>query len=177
MAFLADLAARHGDLLDLHITDEGTALDVAKYVHDCPPDTVLYLCGPLPLIDAVRAAWLTDGRNPQDCRFETFGTTGRFPATRFVAHVPALGLSVTVEPGRSLLEALEDAGAEVLADCRKGECGICRIPVLGVQNGTIDHRDVFLSPQQQATDAWICPCVSRVHADTNGNGVVHVDLP
>jgi len=152
-------------------------LDVAQYVRDCPPDTVLYLCGPLRLIDAVRAAWSADARNPQDCRYERFGTTGRFPATRFLAHVPALGLSVTVESGRSLLEALEDAGAEVLADCRKGECGICRIPVLSVQNGTIDHRDVFLSPQQQETNAWICPCVSTVYAHSNGNGVVHLALP
>ncbi|GGN22600.1 flavin reductase family protein [Streptomyces fuscichromogenes] len=177
MAFLADLTARHGDLLDVHITDEDTALDVPEYVRGCPPDTVLYMCGPLSLIDAVRTAWSAGGRDPQDCRFETFGTTGRFPAGEFIAHVPSLGLTVTVDAGRSLLEAFEGAGAEVLADCRKGECGICRIPVLAVENGVIDHRDVFLSTWQQETDAWICPCVSRVHADPGGPGVVHVDLP
>ncbi|WP_193241324.1 2Fe-2S iron-sulfur cluster-binding protein [Streptomyces phaeolivaceus] len=82
-----------------------------------------------------------------------------------------------MDAGRSLLEAFEDVGAEVLADCRKGECGICRIPVLAVQNGVIDHRDVFLSARQRASDTWICPCVSRIHADADGAGVVHVDLP
>ncbi|WP_193241325.1 ferredoxin reductase [Streptomyces phaeolivaceus] len=68
MAFLTDLTARHGDLLDVHVTDEGTRLDIPDYVRACPPDTVLYLCGPLPLVDAVRTAWSAEGRDPQDCR-------------------------------------------------------------------------------------------------------------
>ena len=45
-------------------------------------------------------------------------------------------------------------------DCRKGECGLCEVRLLGVQ-GSIDHRDVFYSERQQHAAAKMCCCVSR----------------
>ena len=48
-----------------------------------------------------------------------------------------------VDAEQSMLDALEDAGVEVMWDCRKGECGLCTVTVLDAR-GHLDHRDVFL---------------------------------
>ena len=61
-----------------------------------------------------------------------------------------------------MLEALEDAGVEMIFDCRKGECGLCALPILAV-DGVVDHRDVFFSEEEKAANAKLCACVSRVY--------------
>ena len=63
-------------------------------------------------------------------------------------------------------------------DCRKGECGLCLLDVACV-DGTLDHRDVFLSQAQQASNRALLACVSRVAAGS-GPGVspaVELTLP
>lgn len=60
-----------------------------------------------------------------------------------------------------MLEALQKAGANMMFDCRKGECGLCQVRVLEV-DGQVDHRDVFFSDRQKESDAKACACVSRV---------------
>ena len=47
-----------------------------------------------------------------------------------------------------MLEALEDAGADMMFDCRKGECGLCEVRILELV-GAVDHRDVFYSTRQK----------------------------
>ena len=78
-------------------------------------------------------------------------------------------MEVVVPRDRSMLDALSDAGFEVISDCRRGECGVCAIDLVDV-DGEIDHRDVFFSEYQKREGGKICPCVSRVR------GVVTVDL-
>ncbi|HEY5878067.1 MAG TPA: 2Fe-2S iron-sulfur cluster binding domain-containing protein, partial [Nakamurella sp.] len=60
----------------------------------------------------------------------------------------------------TILEALTDAGADLMFDCRKGECGLCTVNVLQV-DGVLDHRDVFLIDGQRAAGRKLCTCVSR----------------
>jgi len=48
----------------------------------------------------------------------------------------------------------------VVADCRRGECGLCVVDIVSF-TGTIDHRDVFFSKAQHAENRKICVCVSR----------------
>ena len=62
---------------------------------------------------------------------------------------------------RSLLDVLEAAGVGMIADCRRGECGLCVLPICSV-NGIVDHRDVFFSDEEKAANARLCTCVSRV---------------
>ena len=169
MAYLDELATLHGDRLELRVDDEGTSLDVDELVAGLPDDgrTEVYMCGPIRLMDAVRRAWLAHGRPIADLRFETFGSSGWFASEPFEVEIPELGLSTVVASDASLLEALVAAGADMMYDCRKGECGLCEVNVSSVQ-GRIDHRDVFLSDDEKATDASLCICVSRVAAPEDG---------
>lgn len=64
-----------------------------------------------------------------------------------------------------MLEVLRDAGVAVIADCMRGECGLCMVDVLEV-DGELDHRDVFLSDEQRREQKQICTCGTCVVIDT-----------
>jgi ferredoxin-NADP reductase len=166
MAYLDDLTAEHGDRVRVHVDDEGTGLDVGALVgavgrSERAADTELYMCGPIRLMDSVRREWAGHGLPGPNLRFETFGSSGAWAPEEFRVSIPALERTVSVGEDVSLLDALEDAGVEVMWDCRKGECGLCTVRVLGC-DGEIDHRDVFLSEEQKASDTSLCTCVSRI---------------
>jgi ferredoxin-NADP reductase len=158
MAFLEELTGAGAELV---IEAEDGLIDAAALVAGLPADHELYVCGPIGLLEALRTAWRAAGRPSHLFRFETFGNSGRYPAEEFVVEVPRLSLSTRVPPGRSLLDALQDAGADMMFDCRRGECGLCEVKVLGC-DGVVDHRDVFLSDEQHAEGGYLCACVSRV---------------
>jgi ferredoxin-NADP reductase len=166
MAYLADLAGLHGDRLHVHADDEHGILDVAGLVGSLESGTEFYMCGPIRLMDAVRRSWTERELDLPNLRYETFGNSGWFDPEEFTVRIPRLGIEATVGKGRSMLEALEDAGAEMMFDCRKGECGLCQVKVLAVEGG-IDHRDVFYSERQRNTADRMCVCVSRVASGEN----------
>jgi vanillate O-demethylase ferredoxin subunit len=186
MAFVDELAAEHGDRMELRIDEEGGALDVDELVASVPAAGELYVCGPAPMLDAIKAAWARTGRRPADLRFETFGSSGRFAPEAFRVRIPRLGLETTVSSDVSMLEALEACGADMMYDCRRGECGLCQVKVLDVQ-GAIDHRDVFLSDAQHEKNDRLQCCVSRIVSPRTGGvgdgsggseyGAVTIEVP
>jgi ferredoxin-NADP reductase len=187
MAFVDELAAEHGDRMDLRVDDEGGKLDVDELVASVPDGGELYVCGPAPMLDAIKAAWARTARRPSDLRFETFGSSGRFAPEAFRVRIPRLGLETTVSGDVSMLEALEACGADMMYDCRRGECGLCQVKVLDVQ-GAIDHRDVFLSDAQHEKNDRLQCCVSRIVSPRTGGlmngdgqgaeyGSVTIDVP
>ena len=72
-----------------------------------------------------------------------------------------------VPENKTMLDALNEAGVEVMWDCLRGECGLCAVDMVEVDGG-IDHRDVFLSDHQKQENTKLCTCVSRAF----GGGVV-----
>ncbi|MYS50363.1 oxidoreductase, partial [Streptomyces sp. SID6013] len=54
MAFTRELG-RYGDRVTVVPEDESGLLDLAPVLDDLPPDTLVYCCGPGPLLDAVEA--------------------------------------------------------------------------------------------------------------------------
>lgn len=115
---------------------------------------------------------------PTNLRYETFGNSGCFSSEKFIVRIPSLGTETTVSPNESVLDALERTGVEIMYDCRKGECGLCRVDVLDL-DGEIDHRDVFLSQTQKSESTRLCACVSRVIRGSTSSlvGVLTLDLP
>ena len=182
MAYADDLAELHGERLVRHVDDEETGLDVPALVASvrdspAPAATELYMCGPIRLMDAVRREWDDCGLPGANLRYETFGNSGWFDPETFVVGIPELGIRTEVGPGRTMLEALAGAGADLMYDCLKGECGLCRMPVAEL-SGTLDHRDVFLSPAQQSSGNQLCACVTRVVSARPGEvGEVVLRMP
>ncbi len=154
-----------GPRLEIFDASQGQRLDVAASIAGLHPQAQLLLCGPLSLLRAAQQAWAAAARPAALLRFETFGSAAGNQA--FWVDLPRHGLRVQVPAERSLLQALADAGIEVLADCLRGECGLCTLHVLE-RYGQIDHRDVFLTPAERQADSRICTCVSRVR----GGGLV-----
>ncbi|WP_432854102.1 PDR/VanB family oxidoreductase [Amycolatopsis sp. CA-161197] len=173
MAFLDQLDHPRVDVV---AKDEGRVINPDRLVADLPEGHELYVCGPIGLLEALRSAWHTAGRPASHFRFETFGSSGRHPAEEFVVEIPRLSLRTTVPANRSLLDALEAAGAELMSDCRRGECGLCEVKVLGC-TGIVDHRDVFLSPEQHAQDDHLCTCVSRAASVHGEPATLVLDVP
>lgn len=147
-----------GDTLQLH--SGSAAIDFAKEIAALPKGSQLYTCGPVPMLETLKLAWVQAGRPIPDLRFETFGSSGRLPTQAFRLQVPRHGVDIVVPSDATLLEALEGAGVPTISDCRRGECGLCAMDVVSLQ-GEIDHRDVFLSANEKAACQRICVCVSR----------------
>lgn len=169
-AYLPELRDLHGDRLVMHVDDEGDSLQVPALVAAIAEgaqatSTELYMCGPIRLMDAVRREWLGAGLPIYQLRYETFGNSGWFEPEEFIVRIPRLGVETTVGADTTILEALTEAGAEMMFDCRKGECGLCAVDVIDV-DGAIDHRDVFFSERQHDLGTKLCTCVSR--AASNG---------
>ena len=163
---LADrLAAVAGDRLQTFVDGLGQSIDIAAEIDALSPQGALYLCGPIGLMEAVKRAWAAAGRPVAQLRFETFGASGRFATVPFTVEIPRLGKTIEVPANRSLLEALEGAGVAMIHDCRRGECGLCALPILEA-DGIVDHRDVFFSDEEKADNAKLCTCVSRLAGGT-----------
>ena len=144
--------------------DAGESLDMAAEIAALPAGGQLYVCGPVPMLEACRRLWAEAKRPLADLRFETFGSSGRLAPQPFRVQIPRHQLDILVPADCSLLDALEMAGVQSLYNCRRGECGLCTMDVLAV-NGELDHRDVFLSDEEKQAGKRICVCVSRVVGD------------
>ncbi|WP_260923958.1 PDR/VanB family oxidoreductase [Novosphingobium sp. 9] len=164
-AYGEELAALLGDRFARFDAAAGHHLDLAAEIAALPQGSELYMCGPLGLMDAVRAVWGEAGRPLEKLRFETFGSSGAHAAQAFTVKVPRLGTEIAVRENESMLDALEAAGVEVVFECRRGECGLCAVDIVSVE-GAVDHRDVFFSPAQHRENARMCACVSRVAGDS-----------
>ena len=160
MAYVDELTALLGERLSLHVTDEGTRLEAERAFEDLADDADVYLCGPYGFQEAIRAAWRDADRPPTNLRFETFAASGAYPNEPFTVNVSDYDLDVEVPANRSMLEALREAGVNVMYDCLRGECGLCAVDILEA-DCQLDHRDVFLSEAERAERRKICTCVSR----------------
>ncbi len=158
MAFVEELTALGGERLRIHADDEqGGPPDLAAALA-AAPDSLVYCCGPEPLIAGVEAA-LGD---PQRLRVERF----RAPTAAAPAHDDAAfdvvcagsGTRVRVAADASVLDALAAAGIAVPSSCHEGVCGTCETKVLA---GEIEHRDFVLSDQEKARGDTMLICVSR----------------
>jgi dimethylamine monooxygenase subunit B len=167
-AFLDELSALLGDRLTVYAGDRGERIDLDATFRALPDDAIAVMCGPMRMLEAARRAWNAAGRMPADLRYETFGSSGLMPTAEFRVRLKDSDTELVVSQTSSMLDALNQAGFEVMSDCQRGECGVCAIDVVGVE-GEIDHRDVFFSDHQKKSNAKICPCVSRAR------GVVTVD--
>lgn len=174
-AFVPELRAVLGDKLDTRFDSLGQTLDIPALIAGLGRDTLVFMCGPRGLMEAVKTAWQDCKMPVENLRYETFANSGSLPSLPFSVTVDETGRTVEVAEDESLLDALLSSGHEVLSDCRRGECGLCKLRITAV-DGPLDHRDVFLSANERAAQDCICACVSRLaggHMRLSIDGIQH----
>lgn len=160
MAFLPELQALLGDDLRVHAdTEAGAPLDVAALIDGCSASDRLYVCGPQIMLDAVLGEARARGWPSERVHFELFAAPQAQAGDQaFELVLAQSGRTCTVPADQTLLDCLIEQGCDPLFDCKRGECGVCAVPVL---EGEVDHRDYVLSADEKSAGKVIQVCISR----------------
>lgn len=163
MAFLDELQ-QWDEHVELHPADEGARIDLVKTISGVAPDEHIYACGPAAMLEELEE--ICAAECPDKLHLERFMAKPREDTSATDATIEvecrSSNVSVSVPPNCSILEAMEQAGIDWPSSCREGICGTCEAPVL---EGTPDHRDSLLSPDEQAVGETLMVCVSRAKTD------------
>jgi vanillate O-demethylase ferredoxin subunit len=143
----------------LHVDGEG-ALDMAQLLGAPQAGLHLYVCGPRGFMDAAlghaRASGWSEDR--LHCEFFAGEAVQREGDAGFEIEVASTGQVVRVAPGQTVVQALAGIGVEVQTSCEQGVCGTCLTRVLA---GEPEHRDMYLTEDEQAACDQFLPCCSR----------------
>lgn len=165
MAFRPRLAAL-GEHVTFLAEDEQGRADLEAIVRELPEGGLLYVCGPLALLQAVQtAAEVVHGPDQDLVRFELFSRDGLEPivgqsldADHYELVLARSGHSLRLAPEDNILDKVLALGVDVENDCREGICGSCVTPIL---SGDVDHRDLVMTKKQHAAMTEMMICVSR----------------
>lgn len=162
MGFTDLLAAHHGTALAVHCDDaQGCALPLEPMLK-AATDSHLYICGPRGMIEAAREIAAASGFPHDAVHFELFEQTAPQAGDQpFEVEIASTGQVFTVPADKTIIEALEDEGIDLIYDCQRGDCGICQT---GLLEGEADHRDVVLTDAERAANTLIHICVSRARS-------------
>lgn len=153
-SFAARVQLHHDD------GDPAQRLDLAQLLALPEPGVHLYVCGPRGFMDAMLGTARSQGWPEAQLHYEFFGA--ELPGTGqdgdFEVQLASSGRVVQVPAGTTVVKALADAGIEVMVSCEQGVCGTCLTRVL---DGVPEHRDAYLTPEEQAANDQFLPCCSR----------------
>lgn len=160
MAYLPELHQLVGTALHVHVDDEaGVRLSMHELLHDTSEKDHFYICGPQAMLDAFLVAAEKRGWCREKIHFELFTAPPMQQGDHaFELVLAKSGKTITVSSDQTILDRLIEEGCAPLFDCKRGECGICAVPVL---DGAIDHRDYVLSAKEKAAGKVIHVCTSR----------------
>ena len=160
-----DLLAGYGGRVTFAPADEVGLLDLHAILGTPGPSTLVYCCGPEPLLAAVEnvcdQAWPADALRLE--RFAAKAAEAPSEGERaFELVLAGSGVTLEVPPDKSIFDVIQDAGISVLGSCHEGICGTCEQAVL---EGDVDHRDSVLNESEQAANDAMMVCVSRCFSD------------
>ncbi|OXC76763.1 Flavodoxin reductases (ferredoxin-NADPH reductases) family 1, Vanillate O-demethylase oxidoreductase [Caballeronia sordidicola] len=120
----------------------------------------LYTCGPKGFMDAVLSTARRNGWTEDQLHYEFFSAE---PVKldsdgSFEIQLASSGRVIPVAPNQTAVSALRAEGVDVPTSCEQGVCGTCLTRVL---DGEPDHRDLYLSADEQAANDQFLPCCSR----------------
>ena len=164
MAFVGELA-QYGDRVTPWPEDTRGLLPLDEILASPSEGVLIYCCGPEGLLTATErhcAAW-----PPGALHVERFAAKPQPEAaaggdSAFEVSCQRSGVTVTVPPGKSIIEVLEENGVSVLSSCLEGVCGTCETAVL---SGTPDHRDSLLTQEERDANEYMMICVGRALSD------------
>lgn len=137
---------------------------------ELPADGTVYLCGPEPMMDAVRAALLARGLDRARIHEERFSSpqrrTHEAPVSRGGHGIEIrLGRSkkkLTTRPDQTVLEAGLEAGLDMPFSCTMGGCGACKVKLV---SGTVDMVEPNCLLDSEKQEGAILACVACTTSD------------
>ncbi|MDK2126907.1 2Fe-2S iron-sulfur cluster-binding protein [Parachitinimonas caeni] len=162
MAYRDRLQREFGTQLSLYPTAAGRRMNLTSLLADAPADAVFYICGPNRLIEGVVAAATELGIDPARVRFERFAAPAHGVSRPFEVELRRSRKVIQVAAAQTVLDAVQKAGVDALADCAVGNCGTCAVKVL---EGEPEHCDNALTPAERERGRKMCICVSRAKSE------------
>ncbi|CDO35240.1 PDR/VanB family oxidoreductase [Novosphingobium sp. KN65.2] len=136
----------------------GKLTDLKAVIGAAPAGSHFYCCGPNPMLIAFEAAANELGRPQDHVHVEYFAAKEEAALDGgFTVECRKSGIELVIEPGQSILDAMLDADIEIEYSCFEGVCGTCECKVL---EGTPDHRDSVLTPEEHAENRRMMVCCS-----------------
>lgn len=158
-AAFTDALLANGALVQTHFDDEqGAPPDLRSYLASKPRDAHFYCCGPTPMLNAFEK--ICEELDLPNVHIERFAAAEHVEAIQgsdYVAELARSKKAITVPAGKSLLDALLEAGIEMEYSCKEGICGACETRVL---EGCPEHRDSVLSKSEREANKSMMVCVS-----------------
>lgn len=157
MPFLEELGV-YGDRVRFYVSDEENRMSIADAVAASSAKT-LYACGPSRLLNELeRVVEQSEGVALHIERFVNENIVDAIGDHPFTVEGEISGKTFDVPPGKSILQAAEEAGIPVPSSCQGGTCGTCETFVV---EGEPDHRDAVLNAQEREESEVMMVCVSR----------------
>jgi vanillate monooxygenase ferredoxin subunit len=155
-------SARYAKRVHFHHDNGDVAqkLDLAAVLSEPAAGTNVYVCGPSGYLDFVRATARGFGWSDAQIHFEYFAGQAQQTAQdqSFDVELRRSGRVIRIQATQTITQALLLQGIHVPVSCEQGVCGTCLTTVL---EGEVDHKDLYLSPQEQAANTQFLPCCSR----------------
>ena len=147
----------------LGLSPDETVTEIRRLVASYESFTNLYVCGPGPMLEAVRREAAAAGWPDDAVHFEYFKNTNEIDdSSTFEVALARSAMTVTVPAGATILEVLRGHGVIMPSSCEQGACGTCVATVL---EGEPDHQDVYLNDSEHRAGDRIMTCVSRAASD------------
>lgn len=147
----------------LHCDDTDGRFDFSALMHSLPVNSDVYTCGPEPMLNAVLdAGSAMRGGTIHFERFSAAADVDQGERSGFEVELKSSGEVFQIGAEDTILDVLKANGVPVAFGCSEGLCGSCIVDVI---EGEVDHRDGILTPEEQATNSYMCTCVSRAKGD------------
>ena len=153
--------ASFADRVHLHFDEQvDSRLDAARVLANPQPDVHLYVCGPSGfmqhVLDSAKAQGWSDGQLHRE--YFAAAPVDTAGDGTFQVKLGSSGQVFDIPADKTVVQVLESHGVEIAISCEQGVCGTCLTRVL---EGVPDHRDLFLTEDEQAANDQFTPCCSR----------------
>lgn len=146
---------------------ESGRMNVQQVLAKSIDDTDLYVCGPAEFITDILEQARLLGWREEALHREFFAApsvdNNALTNNAFTVKIASTGQQFAVSAEQSIAEVLDKNGIFLPISCGSGVCGTCQTKVLA---GEPEHRDVFLTAQEQQRGQLIMPCCSRAKTDS-----------
>ena len=127
-------------------------------IKDLDPATHIYTCGPVGFMDWVINLAQTQNFPTEQVHKEYFNVEVETGGDAFEVVAERSGKTIKVAAEETILQALAREGINIEMSCEQGVCGTCMCDVI---EGEPDHRDVYFTDEEKASNEQILVCCSR----------------